>query len=268
MCNDLLYWNTLYVGGRMHKPIARLFNGAGERVLVAEQANLTSALRASLLMLPEEFTETDLYLKIASLSYIGDFRMSVPGGENRNKVRNIVENQIPWFRIMYADLIARLRFIHVTTTGDNYHMKQNTSPTSRALVAARLPQNLRVRIAEHYLKNPSLHPVFEELKDVPAADLAPVPRETVQHLNDTDPKELLEREAEDTDSLPPRATRFWFTVVQQPTFQKVLHDKIAEIVEEPARVQSLKGLYTAGITRSLRYLWSKLKKYRQGRMQK
>lgn len=83
LCADLLDWDTLYVSGRMHKPVAMLI--ADPRVRLAQQVNLSSALRVALLLLPETFTEVELYTRIASLSYTGDFRMSVPGGENANK---------------------------------------------------------------------------------------------------------------------------------------------------------------------------------------
>lgn len=113
MCEDLLQWDTLYVSGRMHKPIATLFDSTDGRVPIAEQANLASALRVSFLLLPERFTEEDLYTTMASLSYMGDFRMKVPGGENQNKVQNIVQNQKAWFRFMCADLVTRFRFVRV-----------------------------------------------------------------------------------------------------------------------------------------------------------
>ncbi|KAI3628464.1 hypothetical protein CBS14141_000167 [Malassezia furfur] len=110
---DLLQWDSLYLSGRMQKPVATLFDSTEGRVPLAEQANLASALRASFLLLPERFNERDLYTKMASLSYMGDFRMRVPGGENKNKIRNIVENQHTWFRFMCADLVTRFRFVTV-----------------------------------------------------------------------------------------------------------------------------------------------------------
>jgi translocator assembly and maintenance protein 41 len=58
-------------------------------------ANNLSALRISLLLLSPlpDFTEQALYEQIAGLSYSGDPRMSVPGAENPEKVRNIVRGQ-------------------------------------------------------------------------------------------------------------------------------------------------------------------------------
>ena len=113
LCQDLLQWDTLYLSGRMQKPIATLFDSTDGRVPIAEQANLSSALRASFLLLEEEFSEEQLYNKMASLSYMGDFRMRVPGGENQNKIQNIVQNQHAWFRFMCADLVTRFSFVTV-----------------------------------------------------------------------------------------------------------------------------------------------------------
>ena len=118
MCKDLLQWDSLYLSGRMQKPVATLFDSTEGRVPLAEQANLASALRVSFLLLPERFSERELYTKMASLSYMGDFRMRVPGGENKNKIRNIVENQHTWFRFMCADLITRFRFVTVESNPD------------------------------------------------------------------------------------------------------------------------------------------------------
>lgn len=111
LCQDLLDWDTLYISGRMHKPVAMLTTDA--RVRLAQQVNLTSALRTSLLLLPERFSEVELYTQVASLSYTGDFRMSVPGGENSSKVRNIVLAQREMFRRLYAGLVRSLGTVHV-----------------------------------------------------------------------------------------------------------------------------------------------------------
>ncbi|KOS15438.1 hypothetical protein Malapachy_2150 [Malassezia pachydermatis] len=267
LCDDLLYWNTLYASGRMHKPTARLFDATKDRVPRAEQANLASALRTALLLLPEEFTEKELYYAVSSLSYMGDFRMSVPGGENQNKIRNIVENQQLWFRVMYSALLTRLGFVSVTQHENTFYMKQDKSPAMRAVVAANLPQTLRMRIVKHFLSKPGLHPILAKLKDEDPEMLMPIRPSGFSKLGDTEltPEVLDKMLEDDRNSLPKKATSFWLTVVQQPSFEKVLKSEVSKIVSEPARKQSLKGLYTAGVGRSLRYLWSKLSKYRQGK---
>ena len=84
--DDLLTWRTLYGAGRLHKPVRLLECEDSLRPVL--NTNLHSALTAGLLLLPEQFTEEQLYLSLASISYTGDFRMVV--GEDKNKVTNIV----------------------------------------------------------------------------------------------------------------------------------------------------------------------------------
>ena len=267
LCKDLLYWNTLYVGGRMHKPIACLFDATNNRVPNAQQANLTSALRASLLLLPASFSEMELYRMLASLSYMGDFRMKVPGGENRNKVENIVKHQLPWFRIMYSTLLTRLRFVHVNHNRESFTMHQDKRPATLALVAINLPQTLRLRLVQHFQRQPHLHPIFRKCKDMDPEELMPATSANIRKLRDnpeTRKKLYEDDDCEEADEWP-YSTRFWLAVVQQPSFEDALREQIVQIVSEPTRIQSLKGLYTAGIGRSLRYLWSKMSKYSQSR---
>lgn len=267
LCKDLLKWETLYVAGRMHKPTAVLFDVTNNRVPNAQQANLTSALRASLLLLPDKFSEKDLYRMLASLSYMGDFRMSVPGGENQGKIDNIVNNQLPWFRIMYSSLLTRLRFVHVERSEKSYFsMWQDKCAATRALVVIHLPHNLRTRITKHFQSHPTLHSVFAKCQNMEPEELVPPTLANIRKLRDeTDTLEKLFRDddCEEAEAWP-LSTRFWLAVVQQPSFEEVLRKQIVKISSEPARIQSLKGLYTAGIGRSLRYLWSKMNKYRQG----
>lgn len=270
MAQDLLDWSTLYVSGRMHKPTATLFDASEGRIPLAQQANLTSALRTSFLLLPERFTERELYMTMTSLSYMGDFRMSVPGGENRNKIANIVESQSSWFRIMCADLITRLAVVRVQWAPQErwMSMHQDDSPHARAALASKLPVNLRQRVIAHFLKRADLHVVFAELRDAGgkveklagASRMPPV----LPKLAQADADALHDTKSDASDIMPPLVTRFWLAAVQEPSFQQVLRDQVAAIVSEPARVQSLKGLYTAGLFRSLRYVFAKIGKYREG----
>ena len=84
--DDLLNWTTLYLAGRLHKPVKIL--ECDPKLKSILNRNLMSALKVSLVLLPESFTEEELFLTVASISYMGDFRMTV--GEDRNKVSNIV----------------------------------------------------------------------------------------------------------------------------------------------------------------------------------
>lgn len=71
--SDLTNWNTFYLAGRLQKPTVVIRDDA--RVYLANQNNLRNAVCIALLNLPQQFSEEDLFLEIAGLSYKGDFRM-------------------------------------------------------------------------------------------------------------------------------------------------------------------------------------------------
>jgi translocator assembly and maintenance protein 41 len=115
LIHDLRTWETLYISGRLQKPHLPLLpppisstssikEGGLEEAL---QTNLRQSLSLALILLPDRFTEYQLWEKIAGISYAGDPRMSVPGAENPEKVRNIVrgEGALEGFRAMYGDLL-------------------------------------------------------------------------------------------------------------------------------------------------------------------
>lgn len=60
LCADLYDWKTLYLSGRMHKPVHIL--SSNEQIRAAGSANLAHALHYALLCLPEKFSESDLYM--------------------------------------------------------------------------------------------------------------------------------------------------------------------------------------------------------------
>lgn len=145
LCSDLLNWKTLYLAGRMHKPIRIIKDDA--RVRLTQQVNLTSAIRTALLTLPETFTETELFERIAGFSYAGDIRMVLPG-ENRGKVNNIVHKQGPQFRELYHRLVVALPGVHWPASSGT--IQQDLAAHTRAAHLRKLPSNLLKRVTEGY----------------------------------------------------------------------------------------------------------------------
>ncbi|XP_027743235.1 phosphatidate cytidylyltransferase, mitochondrial isoform X3 [Empidonax traillii] len=103
LIDDLFHWKTLYVAGRLQKPVKILTQNENSKLQAALVSNLKSAVTAAFLMLPESFSEEDLYMQIAGLSYSGDFRMII--GEDRSKVQNIVKPNIPHFQKLYSNIL-------------------------------------------------------------------------------------------------------------------------------------------------------------------
>jgi len=101
LVDDLVHWDTLYLAGRMQKPLKILRDDP--HIKIANQINRSHALRASLLTLPETFDLHDLFMKLVGISYMGDFRMTF--GENPNKVANIVKAQRQFLEEIYNPVI-------------------------------------------------------------------------------------------------------------------------------------------------------------------
>ncbi|GAA5908431.1 putative phosphatidate cytidylyltransferase [Sporobolomyces salmoneus] len=243
LCRDMLDWETLYISGRTQKPVKILLDDA--RVRLANQVNLASALRTSLLLLPESFTEVQLFETIAGLSYQGDFRMKV--GENPHKVRNIVAAQLPSFRSLYGGLLKSF-WKSVHTIGEDGHgvrlMRQDLSSSVRASTASRLPKGLRDKVLGHYERKWNLEGAIalSKAKSVGNKDKA----ETSQ--------------GEDEGRIDLDQQKLWERIVEDDEFNSIVSKSIGQIVARPTFNQSLKGILSAGILRSLRYVLPKLRK--------
>jgi translocator assembly and maintenance protein 41 len=140
LIRDLSTWETLYISGRLQKPHLPLLPLSPETSTGLESAlanNLKQALSLALILLPGKFTELQLWEKIAGISYAGDPRMSVPGAENPEKVRNIVrgEGALEGFRAMYGSLLEGMVVQGYEWKGDGEGMM--TVSTSQACAGKR-----------------------------------------------------------------------------------------------------------------------------------
>lgn len=122
LLKDLIDWETLYIAGRLHKPVLML-KPIQDDLEQALLCNLKSALNAAVLLLPRIFDETTLYKTIASLSYTGDFRMIV--GEDRDKISNIVLPNFLYFQKLYHTLINEDKNLNLS----NGIIEQNLDPS-------------------------------------------------------------------------------------------------------------------------------------------
>ncbi|XP_042180838.1 phosphatidate cytidylyltransferase, mitochondrial isoform X1 [Oncorhynchus tshawytscha] len=142
LIDDLLHWKTMYIAGRLHKPVKILVQGENGKMRAALVGNLKSAVTASFLMLPESFSEEDLLLQIAGLSYAGDFRMVI--GEDRSKVANIVKENVQHFRILYNNILQECP--QVVYKPQQGKLEVDKSPEGQFVQLMALPRTLQQRI--------------------------------------------------------------------------------------------------------------------------
>lgn len=230
LCSDLLNWRTLYLAGRMHKPVRIIKDDA--RVRLTQQVNLTSAVRAALLTLPAEFSESQLFERIAGISYGGDPRMILPA-ENRGKVGNIARKQAPQFKELYHRLVVGLPGVH--WPAHSQEIQQDTNPRARAAHLKKLPSHLLEGVKNSYLRAET--PAFE-----------------------ADESAYWVRLASD-EKLPLVLTEGPFSFVYLRGLVLIRTLEMGRIVRYPATVQMLKGIASAGLGKSVRYSSAKIGKW-------
>ncbi|KAJ3032602.1 Mitochondrial translocator assembly and maintenance protein 41 [Rhizophlyctis rosea] len=217
---DLTEWETLYLAGRLQKPVRILRDDA--RTNLAARKNLRSAVRTALLLLPNQFTEEELFYTIAGLSYRGDFRMTF--GENPHKVYNIVYTQMDAFREIYKPIIEDLPNVNYSPDGST--IVQDENPRLRGTLIQKLPRKMYNQILTNH-----------------RAQLAR------SGLLTTLSSEQLEE--------PLLSQR----IAMEEGLDAIVNRSLRDIVRVPAILQSLKGVLTAGPGRSLSYVGEKLQKY-------
>lgn len=273
---DLSDWTTLYLAGRLQKPVKILRDDP--RIRLANQINLLSALRTALLMLPEHFTEHDLYEKIAGLSYMGDPRMLyIPGlgaSENMAKVSNIVGAQLPGFRQLYVPLIENLPNVDfndsrtprdvgwekedaIRHTGSNVELddsvlggatglslSQDLDPLKRGNMVLRLPPAFRKKLYYQYKKK------FQ------------IPGSAFDNI-----LEMSKEEGHEGDFKRREAGEFEQRIAEQEDLREVMAKCVQGTVAWPATSQTIKSFFTAGVGRAWRYYSDKRKRSKEKAVQ-
>lgn len=265
LASDLSNWNTLYLAGRLQKPVKILRDDP--RVRLANQVNLISALRTALLMLPSHFTERELYERIAGLSYMGDPRMnSLFSGENPNKVANIVGAQLPGFRQLYVPLIENLPNLEFTDSrtphelgwekrdalrhtgvspildnvlggADGLSLQQDMDPVKRGNMVRRLPPAFRQKLYYEYKSK------FQ----IPGSAFSSV----LEAAADEDASAgFKKREGGDFEQ----------RIAGEEDLKDVVGKCVRKTVGWPSTSQTFKAVFTAGLGRAWRYYGEKRRK--------
>ena len=197
---DLCEWNSLYVAGRLQKPV-KFLRQENKYIELVNQYNLKSALTLALLLAPAKFDEVKLYETITLVSYMGDPRMAI-GGENPKKFTK--------FRHLYAPIMEHMVDGHtlVRTGGEvGRFEKKEFTPEYVSSLVQQLPIGFR------------------------------------RTLGVTSPSGAME-----------------FALDKKRRSRLIL--AVRQTVRIPAAIQTLKGVLTAGITKSVKYAWEKNSKWR------
>ncbi|KAI8847524.1 mitochondrial matrix Mmp37 [Chytridium lagenaria] len=221
LISDLKDWDTLYLAGRMQKP-TKILRG-DSRIKLANDSNLENAVRIALLTLPTEFTEEDFFKAIVSISYLGDFRMMV--AENPRKVHNIVEGQIAELRAMYRPIVDNCSNVQISS-GSDWREPSNTGL-----------DNVMKQDDDARLRSALVLALPKKVRDQLFAMYRQ--RHGQEVLNDAELANIIANSSE---------------------VSELTKKAIQSIVRLPALTQSVKGLLTAGPSRSLRYVGEKLAK--------
>ena len=210
LINDLLDWDTLYVSGRLQKPVQTLYCHEDKELHCALVTNHQSAVHTSLLLLPDTFTEEELYCTITGLSYNGDFRMTI--GEDKNKIENIVRPNVEHFRRLYEPILKHESHLHWNVSEGTF--EQSLDFMSQYHHLNLLPKQVQLGLVAHRNKDGRHRDIEEVIR-------------SFSH----------DREC-----------------------REVIQTCLAGIVKQSSITQSLKGIFTAGVMKSVQYSWSKLKK--------
>ncbi|KAN0004171.1 hypothetical protein ACTFIZ_010339 [Dictyostelium cf. discoideum] len=240
LIDDLKNWKTLYLSGRMQKPIFNLPTSSAEGLKeiqeINSEYNLKNAVITSLLMLPETFTEYDLYHTISKLSYSGDIRMK--GAENPMKTHNIVINNIDGFRSLYFPIIND----HLTQYL-NVILENGDEVNSSLILSQNNRNNNKNKDEQETIATPKMV-TFKSKQD-------PMNYLNLLMMLPGCIKSTMLKEVRNNMKLKKSDEKI------DPT---ILHNLIFMIVSKSSFAQTIKGVFTAGISKSLNYMKLKLKK--------
>jgi len=245
LVDDLVYWRSLYVAGRLQKPVLFLNDSVHDRneplcapsdppmdtVLSdthslsqsetlsssidlegAMLLNLDYAVRVSLIMLTAtdrlQFTMKELFMSITSLSYCGDNRHSF-SMEATDKFEKIVNGSYAAFVELYGDVVQQyIQPLGGEDGAQNEPLYALRDGVDIELLAQRLPANL--------------------VSEMMATD-----GEIMEHLDDRE------------------------------RVEKCVYSALCNIVGSSSWVQTIKGIFSAGFVNSFWYGIRKLSKYWQ-----
>ena len=270
LSSDLTEWNNLYASGRLHKPVADL-QQPSTLLTAAMLYNRRAALRASLLLLPAQFTLRDFFRTLVTLSYGGDWRMTF--GESPKKIDNIVDGAPHSFAQVYETIFAshqKFVTLHGSVSDLSTICKQDKSMKTQIHLGQTLPLSVQKGIAtraakEDLYNNKDIIGDDEENINIKATSTTGSGR---GGDGGDDAIEIQIRSAASTDVA---IQSFWSTLAAAQRrvgsndsnthhLAQLLKPTLSAIVAPAAAGQAIIGILTAGPEKATKYAAAKLKK--------
>lgn len=236
--DDLKHWSSLYIAGRMHKPV-RMLCPAPAELESSARANHRSALAASLLLLPERFDDGALYETICNLSYAGDVRMGV--GESSQKPGNIASGQRPALSSLYTELLRDVADLGGTPAAH----EQDVGPGARLQLLQSLPSAVQTGLLRELGRDGVLGAPTPTSAQSPCGTGAALRQATETLWRRTGSTGCREGQPNERLAMALRRT-------------------LSTIVRRASLAQTVKGVATAGATTSLIYALDKIRAARLG----
>ncbi|GMM32730.1 putative phosphatidate cytidylyltransferase [Saccharomycopsis crataegensis] len=275
--SDLLSWDNMYLAGRLHKPVKIIRDDP--RVRFINQENLRNAAGVSLLLLSsqnlekKQFTLAQLFEAVAGLSYQGDIRTKI-GGENPKKVQNIVAAQNEEFKELYAPLLDIFKFDEFIsfTDASSQNFQINDSPIYKAFIIENLPSSFKTRLYKRYLSsNPNTNsPISTTSKaildgtnrakfsDVFQTATTFSTALAISQKNTPISTDVSQYSTSEEFVADPLALE----ISQSEHLNDLVLKSLSDTILYPSIVQSIKGVFTAGVSKSWSYAAEKRKKYK------
>lgn len=146
LVRDLSTWDSFYLAGRLQKPVKILKENS--MVKYWNQLNLKSAATLAKHLLRRDNTQSpkidefDFYRKITGLSYLGDIRYTL-GGENPNKVNNIVARNLHNFQKYYEPIYEDVIFHDNDYLPPGYNLNNSLTLLERHIRRTSILQTLK-----------------------------------------------------------------------------------------------------------------------------
>jgi translocator assembly and maintenance protein 41 len=254
---DLRDWDTMYLAGRLQKPVNTLISNDG--IVSAQKLNIDSAMKTALLLCPNTFNVTELLKIICSLSYIGDIRLGF--AEDSKKVERIVRGM--W---VCAHVLCVTSHGHLCVSGSHDRMfEMYTNGMEKALEASMIT-----------LLGPSqslvnTRSVFRNTLSVSDRTLlyASLPIHVLRNIvklkrGDKLPKSAKLLTTSEQADMTHRLDLGKY-LASSPYGALALQRAMASIVRRSSFRQGLLGIISAGPFRSAKYLSAKVAKYMASR---